>query len=403
MVEEVVDDGVEIMTILTADLPKLTPNAPPKLALRDYSMALALLAIWGFFGVMDPQFLGARNLSNLAVELSITAVLALGMLMILVTGQIDLSIGSGVGLTGGIAAVLIFEYGWPGWAAALVPTLVALVIWFGLGTLIVREKVPAFIASLAGMLVLRGLHWKVIHNSTVPIAVGNQPNAISILTTYFLPHWAGYVLVAVVIGVMAYGSVRSRARRKALGLSIPAVEDAFMRPFIAAQILLLFVLVCHLFRGIPLSAVILGATAAIVWVLTQHTRFGRYLYAIGGNEDAARMSGVPVAAVMIGTYCIMGLLTALGGFMQTAYAGASTTTIGNLQELDAVAACIIGGTSIKGGRGTVMGVIFGSLIMASLLNGMTLMAVSPEAKYIARGAVLALAVWMDQRLGSRTA
>jgi D-xylose transport system permease protein len=135
-----------------------------------------------------------------------------------------------------------------------------------------------------------------------------------------------------------------------------------------------------------------------VHVVTLHTPFGRYLYAIGGNEEAAVVSGVPVRKVVIGAFALMGLIVALTGFMQTAYAGASTTTIGSLMELDAIAACVIGGTSLRGGRGSVAGVLFGALIMASLLNGMTLMAVSPEAKYIARGAVLALAVWLDLRV-----
>jgi D-xylose transport system permease protein len=131
-----------------------------------------------------------------------------------------------------------------------------------------------------------------------------------------------------------------------------------------------------------------------------HTPFGRYLYAIGGNEEAARLSGVPIRASVIGAFAIMGLVVALTGFMQTAYSGASTTTVGSLMELDAIAACVIGGVSLRGGRGTVLGVLFGSLIMASLLNGMTLMAVSPEIKFIARGLVLAFAVWLDVRLSA---
>jgi D-xylose transport system permease protein len=131
-----------------------------------------------------------------------------------------------------------------------------------------------------------------------------------------------------------------------------------------------------------------------------HTPFGRYLYAIGGNEEAALVSGVPVRTTIIGAYALMGVIVAVTGFMQTAYSGASTSTVGSLMELDAVAACVIGGTSLRGGRGTVLGVLFGALIMASLLNGMTLMAVSPEVKYIARGTVLALAVWLDLRMTS---
>ena len=160
------------------------------------------------------------------------------------------------------------------------------------------------------------------------------------------------------------------------------------------------VLVCNQYRGIPLSAVLLAAAALAVWVATPHAAC-RFLYAIGGNEEAALISGVPVNLVVIAAFGVMGLLTAVGGFLQTAYAGSSTTTIGQLLELDAIAACVIGGTSLKGGRGTVSGVLFGSLIMASLLNGLTLMAVSPELKFIARGGVLALAVWMDVKLSER--
>src|SRR5206468_3067608 len=157
-------------------------------------------------------------------------------------------------------------------------------------------------------------------------------------------------------------------------------------------------LVSNQYHGVPLSAIILGAAALLIYVLTQHTPFGRYLYAIGGNEEAAIVSGIPVQKVVIIAFAIMGFLVALTGFMQTAFIGYSTTTVGEGLELDAVAACVIGGTSLRGGRGTVLGVLFGALIMASLINGMTLMAVSPEMKFIARGVVLALAVWMDSRL-----
>jgi D-xylose transport system permease protein len=193
--------------------------------------------------------------------------------------------------------------------------------------------------------------------------------------------------------------LRSRQRRIRFQLSVDSMQMTITKLILWSQGLLLFVLICNQYRGIPLSAVILGVVAWAIWLITNHLRFGRYVYAIGGNEEAALISGVPVNRVVIGAFGIMGFLVALGGFMQTAYAGASTTTIGALLELDAIAACVIGGTSLKGGRGTVLGVIFGSLIMASLLNGMTLMAISPEIKYIARGTVLALAVWMDVKFG----
>jgi D-xylose transport system permease protein len=172
--------------------------------------------------------------------------------------------------------------------------------------------------------------------------------------------------------------------------------------FVAAQLIALGAIVTGQYRGVPLAALVLGAIAFGIQVLTQHTPFGRYLYAIGSNEEAALVSGVPIRRTVIGAFALMGGIVALTGFMQTAYGGASTSTVGSLMELDAVAACVIGGTSLRGGRGSVLGVLFGSLVMASLLNGMTLMALAPEVKLIARGVVLSLAVWLDVKLaGSR--
>ena len=368
---------------------------------RDFSMVFALIAIWGFFAVTTPTFVSARNLSNLAVELSITAVLALGMLLIILTGHIDLSIGSGVGLLGGIAAVLVFEHGWSAPLAMIAALIVALLVWIGMGTLIVSQRIPAFIITLAGLMVFKGLHWQVIHNATIPVSVGGQENFYSLLTTWYLPPLWSSVLGVATFALIAWTQWRERSRRAALGFPNPAGDLTFMRLFLTGQMILLFVLVCNQFRGIPLSALILAVTALVVWAISQHTRLGRYFYAVGGNEEAAHISGVPVGRVVVCAFAIMGIITALGGFLQTAYAGASTTTTGQLLELDAIAACVIGGASLKGGRGNVAGVLFGALIMASLMNGMTLMAVSPETKYIARGLVLALAVWLDSKLASK--
>ena len=373
-----------------------------KILVRDFSMVIALVVIFVFFAFAAPGFVSARNLSNLAVELSITAVLALGMLMIILTSHVDLSVGSGVGLFGGIAAVLVFEHGWPAPASMLVALLLAILVWTLMGAIIVKQKIPAFIITLAGLLVFKGLHWLAIHNATIPVAAGGAANALSLLTTYYLPKPAGLALAAVIVGAAAWAELRGRQRRALLALDVEPVQDTIARVFLMGQLVFLFVLVCNQYRGIPLPALVLAATAFIVWVVTQHMRFGRYLYAIGGNEEAARISGIAVDRVVIGAFAIMGGIVALTGFMQTAYSGASTTTVGGLMELDAIAACVIGGTSLRGGRGTVTGVLFGALIMASLLNGMTLMAVSPEIKFIARGLVLALAVWMDVRLARGT-
>jgi D-xylose transport system permease protein len=372
-----------------------------RIPLRNLSMLIALILISAFFAVKQPVFLSARNLSLLSIELSVTAILALGMLLVLLPGHIDLSAGSGVGLTGAAAAVMVFDGRWPAPLALLVSAVLAVVIWGAMGALIVRQKIPAFIITLGGLLVFKGLHWLVIRNQTIPVVEGGKENLYSLLTTYYLPPLVGVGLAVAVVAAQVYSQQSARKRRISYGFVVDDKETNFLKLFVGAQLVLLLVLIANQYRGLPLAAVILGLVAYAIHVLTQHTPFGRYLYAVGGNEEAALISGVPIQRTVIGAFALMGAIVALGGFMETAYSGASTSTVGSLMELDAVAACVIGGTSLRGGRGTVPGVIFGALIMATLLNGLTLMAVSPEIKYIARGIVLALAVWVDVKLAGK--
>ncbi len=376
-------------------------NTQAKVNLRDFSMLIALILIATYFWWMDSAFLSARNLSQLSIELSATAVLALGMLLIIVPGHIDLSVGSGVGLMGGLAAILIVRDGLPAPLSLLITMAASVAVYAAMGAIVVKEKIPAFIITLGGLLIFKGVHWLVIENKTVPVVHGTGSNLYSILTTYYLPPVFGLAMAAVVVGSLGFAMWRSLRQRKARGFEIDS-EASFLRWFLSAQVLGLFVLVMNQYRGVPLSVLVLGSTAFVIHVVAQHLRLGRYLFAIGGNEEAALVSGVPTGKVVIGAFAIMGVIVAIAGYLQTAFAGASTTTTGQLMELDAIAACVIGGTSLKGGRGTVVGVLFGALIMATLLNGMTLLALSPEMKFIARGGVLALAVWMDIRLSRGT-
>lgn len=373
----------------------------PRLSLRDFSIPLALLAVMAFFAVAAPEFLSARNLTNLMVELSITATLAMGMLLIILPGHIDLSAGSGVGLLGGIASVLVFRYELPAPLALALGLLAGVLIWLSMGAFIVKERMPSFIVTLGALLIFKGLFWQVIDNATVPVAPGGQTNAYSLLTTYYLPTSLGWALAVVLVWALVLTQVLARKKRLEHGFEADSPEMMFLRLFIAAQAIALLVLVTGQFRGIPLPSLILGAVSFAVYVITQHTALGRHLYAIGGNAEAALVSGVPVNRSVIAAFGCMGGVVAITGFMQTAYAGSSTTTVGELMELDAVAACVIGGVSLRGGRGTVLGVLLGAMIMTALINGMTLMSLQPEHKFIARGAVLILAVWMDMRLSRR--
>jgi D-xylose transport system permease protein len=370
---------------------------------RDIALGLALILITIFFVIQDRAFISPGNLSNLSIELAITATLALGMLLVLLPGMIDLSVGSGVGMLGGIAAVLIINYHLSASMALLLTLVIGIAIWSLMGALIVRQKVPAFIITLGGLLIFQGIHWLVIENATVPVAPGGTENIFSMLTTYYFPPKAGWCIAAFIgIGIIMQ-SIKTRSARKKYGFKLEDKEIAFMKIFILLQATLLLVLILNQHKGLPLSLVILGVVAFGIYILTQHTAFGRYLYAIGGNEEAAILSGISVEKTIVCAFILLGCIVTLTGFMQTAYGGYSTTTVGKLMELDAIAACVIGGTSLKGGRGNVMGVMIGALIMAVLLNGMTLLAVSPETKFIARGTVLVIAVWMDVFLSKKTA
>jgi D-xylose transport system permease protein len=362
---------------------------------KSLALPLALLAVVAFFAVREPAFLGARNLTQLLIEFSTVGTLALGIFLVILTGNIDLSVGSGVGLIGGLAAVLIFHHEWSAPAALGTGFAAAVLLWVVMGTLIVKQRIPSFIITLGGLLIFKGLFWLVIESSTVPVSRGDEDNLYSLLTTYYLPHGVGLALAGLT-GVLVSALIwRSRAARISRSLPVASPGRTLLAPVLGTAGAIGLALVCNGFRGVPLSLVVLAAATALIYFLTRHTPFGRYLYAIGGNEEAAKLSGIRVDRVVIGAFAIMGAMVAVTGFMVTAYSGASTTTVGELMELDAIAACVIGGVALKGGRGSVWGVLLGALIMTVLLNGMTLMAVSPEVKFIARGTVLALAVWMD--------
>ena len=370
-----------------------------KLSIRELALPMSLVMICVIFSTMSPHFLTARNLTMLMIEFSITAILAIGMLMVILTSHIDLSVGSGVGLIGGIASVLVFRHHFSAPVAMGIGMLAALTLWTTMGSLIVLQKMPSFIITLGGLLVFKGLFWMVITSSTVPVVPGGQSNLYSILATYYISPSTGWGIAALGIAVAAAAKYRARQQRRSVGLPVEPFGEAFLSWLVLAQGITLAVIIANQYRGIPLSLMILVVVGVIIDFVCRHTRFGRYLYAIGGNEEAAFLSGIPVARVVIGAYAILGFVVGMTGFMQTSYSGASTSTVGDLMELDAIAACVMGGASLKGGKGSVAGVLIGALIMACLLNGMTLLAVSPEKKFIARGLVLALAVWVDIRLG----
>src|SRR5690606_26447780 len=211
------------------------------------------------------------NLSQLSIEVAATAVLALGMLLIIVPGHIDLSVGSGLGLMGGVAAVLVVQQNFPAPAAMLLTVLLSIALYAAMGALIVREKIPAFIITLGGLLVFKGVHWLVIRSETVPVVRGGESNLYSILTTWYVPPAWGYLLAALLALLLGLSAWSQHRRRRARGLAVDG-EGLFLRWFVTAQVLLLATLVLNQYRGVPLSLLILAATAFVVHGICQHLR-----------------------------------------------------------------------------------------------------------------------------------
>jgi len=396
--------------IATSDLtPALEPELMPRTTigkfkiptelLRAYTMVFALIAIWIYFHYNTDQiFLDPRNFSNLMRQTAVTGVLAVGMLMVIITGQIDLSVGSVVGLAGGIAAI---GQGWMGWG--LIPSLaagiaVALAIGAFQGGLTAYLNIPAFIVTLGGLLAWRGVILGLSRGETIPIRL--QPFK-SIGQDYVGPT-IGWVIAAVGILLIIFMTVSRTRARKRHGVSNISMGATVARVVLPAAVVLGFIYMMNSYElapgvkaGIPVPVIIFLAIALAGAFLTQNTTFGRYLYAIGGNPDAARLSGISIRKHILAVFCIMGALAGLASLIYTARVGSASPDAGQLLELDAIAACVIGGTSLMGGRGTVFGAILGALIMASLDNGMSLSHVEPYMQNIIKGAILVVAVGLD--------
>jgi D-xylose transport system permease protein len=366
----------------------------PTATLRAYTMLFALIVIWLFFQwATTGLFLSPRNLSNLFQQMSVTGVLAVGMLMIIVAGQIDLSVGSVVGLAGGIAAM---TQGWglaPSLASAI---LIGLLIGAVQGTLVAYANIPAFIVTLGGLLAWRGVILGLTKGSTIPVEL----TVFKSLGRDFLSPTIGWAIAAAAIAAIVWMTIRRNQARQRHGLAVPRMEITVARIIFPAIVILGFTYMMNEQAGIPIPVIILLAVALIGAFLTQNTTFGRYLYAIGGNPDAARLSGISLRRYILAAFCVMGALAGVASLIHTARVGSASPDAGSLMELDAIAACVIGGTSLMGGRGTVFGACLGALIMASLDNGMSLLNVQNYTQYIVKGAVLVTAVGFDM-LGRR--
>ncbi|MDX6499362.1 MAG: D-xylose transport system permease protein [Blastocatellia bacterium] len=364
-------------------------------ALRAYTMLLALIVIWLFFqwATIDQHhpyglFLGAVNFSKLLQQMAVTGVLAVGMLMVIVCGNIDLSVGAVVGLAGGIAAM---TQGWgvaPSLGSAIV---VGLLIGAIQGTLVAYVNIPAFIVTLGGLEAWRGVILKLTKGATIPV---ESPFFRSLGRDFIDPR-IGFGLAIVAVAAIAWINLRRNRARQRHGLKIQTAGAITVRILVPSVVIVAFIFLMNKAGGVPIPVIFLLAVALAGSFLTVNTTFGRYLYAIGGNPDAARLSGINLRRYILAAFCVMGALAGLASILHTARVGSASPDAGNLMELDAIASCVIGGTSLMGGRGTVFGAVLGALILASLDNGMSLLNVESWAQYVVKGGVLVAAVGFD--------
>lgn len=363
--------------------------------LRAYTMVFALIVIWIFFQwrtVSDIYpyglFLHPVNFANLLKQMSVTGVLAVGMLFVIVCRQIDLSIGSIVGLAGGIAAMSQGAGLLGALAAALV---VGTIIGAIQGSLVAYANIPSFIVTLGGLLAWRGVILYLSKGETIPVRLP----VFRALGVALVTPASGLVIGAIAIAAVVWLTLRRNAARKRHGLPLSSGAVTAARIVIPSILIAVFVYMMNAQGGIPLPVIIMLIVAIAGAFLTQSTTFGRYLYAIGSNPDAARLSGINSRRHILMAFALLGLLVGIASLLHTGRVGSASPDAGTLMELDAIAACVIGGTSLMGGRGKVSGALLGALVMASLDNGMSLLSVENATQYIIKGAVLVAAVGFD--------
>jgi D-xylose transport system permease protein len=363
-----------------------------KFDVRAYTMIFALVAIWIIFFILtEGRFLTPRNLSNLSRQMSITGVLAIGMVMIIVANHIELSVGSILGLTGGIAAIMQVWLHIPTPWAILAALALGAVIGVWHGYWVAYQKVPAFIVTLAGYMAYRGILLGIQKGQTV---APMSPSFNGISTGYLGPV-SGTILTAIAIIALIYIRFRTRNNKIKYGFEVKSLCLEILQTAFFSCLIITSAFILYQYEGIPYPVIIMLVLTLIFTFVTTNTKFGRQVYAMGGNIEATRLSGINVRRQTLIIFVIAGLLASVAGVLTTARLNAATITAGTGAEMDAIASCVIGGTSFTGGVGTIPGAILGALVMASLDNGMSMMNTEAFWQFVIKGFILLIAVWFD--------
>lgn len=368
--------------------------------MRQYGMFIALVLIAILFQILtDGILLRPLNITNIILQNSYVLILAIGMVLIIITGHIDLSVGSVAAFVGAVSAIMTINMHLPTYLVLIFSLIIGAFIGAWQGFWVAYVKIPAFIVTLAGMLIFRGLTMLVLQGESL----APFPNSYQEISSGFIPdivHGKDINILAIVLGIIVtviyiVNELRNRNQQRKYQLPILSSKLFFAKIIIIAIIVNLFTYILATYEGIPNILVILFVLILVYSFMMKRTVVGRQVYAIGGNEKAASLSGVKTKRVTFWVFVNMGILAALSGLAFAARLNAATPKAGTNFELDAIAACFIGGASAYGGIGTVGGAIVGGLVMGVMNNGMSILGLGIDWQQTIKGLVLLLAVAFD--------
>ena len=369
--------------------------------LREYSMGIALIVIIVLFQIITGgKFLRPLNVANLILQNSYVLILAIGMLLCILTGgNVDLSVGSIVAFIGALSGVLIVENNMGVLPAILICLLMGVVIGAWQGFWIAYVRIPAFITTLAGMLMFRGLTLAILGGRTI----GPYPASFQFLSSGFIPdifgggsvHFLTIAISIIVSIVYVVNEILQLRKKRSYGFEVPPLALFIGKLVFMVALINAFFVILALYKGISTIMIILLALILVYTFITQRTVFGRHIYALGGNEKAAKLSGIKTQRVLFLVYVNMALLASFAGIVIAGRLNAATPKAGTGFELDAIASCFIGGASTTGGAGTVFGTIVGAFIMGVLNNAMSILGISVDWQQAIKGLVLLIAVAFD--------
>jgi putative multiple sugar transport system permease protein len=372
-------------------------------SVRDYGMYVALILIFIVFEIATHGlFLSSRNIANLVTSTSYTAIMAIGMTLVIIIRHIDLSVGYLSGALGAVAGLSLQFWGFPVGATIVLVLLLGIGAGLVTGTLVAQLRIPAFVATLAGWLFYRGLLQLLTRSGTIVIE-NSTFNAIGNGYIPDIPHsgaLSGVHLITLILGLLGivffiWTEIRKRRNAMSFGFKVEGTAGFVVRLAIVSMVIAAITWILAGYHGLSWAAFILAIIALFYAYVTNRTTIGRHIYAVGGNPEAAQLNGISVKRITFLVFASMGFLTAIGGMIYASWLRSATTIAGQGLELDVIAAAFVGGVAVSGGVGRVTGAIVGALVMASLTNGMNLLGFDISIQYIVRALVLAGAVIFD--------